>query len=154
MAQKLSQKDLAAQLYREGKLSVQQIAERVGMSRATIYNWIQAEGLSGQRRGGAAQPSDELTAVVEGVREMRASLHEANWPKVVEALDTISAEMIDLHRLREANTVQVDEIKTEVLELRRCVIDLRTEVARLIGAVELLTTIQRGQHDHADGNGD
>jgi transposase-like protein len=101
----VNQRQEGVRLYRDTQLTVETIAQRVGVSRATMYNWLKQEGV---RRGGRTSMAD---ITFDEVRDER-------WER-------------QLHIL--------NQLTTDVAAMRKDIGDLRTEVARLVGALEAMT---------------
>lgn len=56
-------RNLAVILYQETNLPLHRIAEALGVSRGTVYNWLKLAGVSGDRRAGATT-SDGIAAAL------------------------------------------------------------------------------------------
>jgi transposase len=156
----------ALDLYTTTDLGTEAIAERIGVSRSTLYNWLSAAGLSGSRRQGLpTAPSDPMAERFDEQLEEVKSLwppdvYNARWEEVVETLAATKDVLDQLvgqqeHRWEQWNAA-ADSVRSEVVanrettmrevgELRREVTELRALTAansavlgRIQGAVEAM----------------
>ena len=94
----------ALDLYTTTDLSAETIAEQIGVSRSTLYNWVNAAGLSGSRR---EAPLSDTARLAETLEEFRTTLAgrpleqteiEDRWQA---ALDTMTGTRDTLNHLVE-----------------------------------------------------
>jgi transposase-like protein len=82
----------AVQLYTTSDLSATDIAEQLGISRGTLYNWLNAAGVSGRRA--SSHPEAEMGDVLRCVGELRGDI-AANRDRMV-ALEVQVARLVGL----------------------------------------------------------
>lgn len=80
-------RELALSMYNETDLPVQRIAELLRVSRGSIYAWLKAAGISGDRRAGVAGAVGHSTA-----------LPEMEFDELVRAVERIDGELRQLSR--------------------------------------------------------
>lgn len=74
----------AVRLYTETDMSATAIAEEVGTSRATLYNWLNAAGVAGKRNENR-RPDEQI------LRERATEAFTAMQAKVAENTDLVAA---------------------------------------------------------------
>jgi transposase-like protein len=99
---RMEKQERAATLYREGRLTVEEIASELRVSRATVYNWLQAEGISGARRHPGLFSAAEADAVADG---MAASRDQQNQWAI-----KLSSELAEVRRDLDEMTTQLAAI--------------------------------------------
>lgn len=120
----------AIELYREGELTSDQIAKKIGVSRATIYNWLNAAGVAGRRgRTEALSAAADVSAIAAELQEMRIAIQQSGV-----------LELGDLVR-------DVAELRRSHGELLNLVALLQGAVERMVGTVDLLARLSTARTD-------
>ena len=160
----------ALDLYTTTDLGTEAIAERIGVSRSTLYNWLSAAGLSGSRRQGpsttpASDPMD--TRFDEQLEEVKSlwppDVYNARWEEVVETLaatkdvlDQLVGEQENRWGLwntaadsvraevvlnRETTMREVGELRREINEMKTFLATNANALGRIQGAVEAMMSM-------------
>lgn len=163
----------AVDLYRTTQKSTEDIAEDLGVSRSTLYNWLNQAGLSGTRRhgGGAMTDSARLADELEEFRTALAgrTLTQTEiadrWQAAVNTLNE-SYEVItklageqesrwqgwhaayeaiqrDVRENRETTVREVGELRRDVDQMKQLLAGLGTVVGRVQGVLETMVGMQR-----------
>lgn len=159
----------AIDLYCSSDLSTSDVAKQIGVSRSTLYNWLDKAGVTGRRRN---PMSADLARVASELSELKATLSRSEaddrWQQAFEQLSLIGELRTEVYARRDANLLLAEEVKglveqhfhsqsgrgekilTALSELRRDVEGTRIErtaltttVSRLEGLVEgLVVAVQ------------
>lgn len=150
-------------MYCNSDLSTAEVAKQVGVSRSTLYNWLEKAGVAGQRRN--PTPPSDVTRLADELAEVRSALSRSvfddRWRQVFEQLSMISELRTEIYDRRDTNLALVEGAKeaidehfrgqqersqfflSELAELRRDSEAARAErsamsasVNRLVGLVE------------------
>jgi transposase-like protein len=131
----------ALQLYTDGDLPVDEIAEQAGVSRATLYNWLSNAGLSRQRRPGR---NAGLAAQVDRLADHLASIQmslsdgavDARWGDARDRLNRIEHNQDGFREEFRVGFADLHALRAEHATLRQAVSDLSGAVNRLAGMIE------------------
>ena len=131
----------AIQLYSDGELSVDEIAEQAGVSRATLYNWLSNAGLSRQRRpgrnSGLAAQVDRLADHLAAIQaSLSAGAVDARWGDARDRLVRIEKNQDGFKDEFRLGFQDLHALRTEHATLRQAVADLSGAVNRLTGLIE------------------
>jgi transposase-like protein len=123
-----ARKKQAAEMYRQGEQTSNEIAKELGVSRATLYNWLNAAGVAGKRgRADAAAAATDISDVASEMAELRRAIRESG------ALD-----LGDVLR-------EVAGLRQAVTELLQATAILNGSISRVVGIVEVMAGLRKDE---------
>jgi transposase-like protein len=128
-------REAAVALYLEGDKSTAEIAEEVGISRATLYNWLAAAGVSGRRHRSGVLPAPEEVdpEMAEAFTRMENRL---DLLATEEKLDDICSKLVNFEGEWAKRRADMDELRHEMSEMK-------TGLARVQGALEAMLAMRQ-----------
>ena len=96
----------AVELYRASNLSTSEIAKRMGVSRSTLYSWLERAGVVGQRKNRTTIAAD--LAELVSVEDEHWREENDRWNRMSSLIEDLQTE---IRNRREANLNLIGEVK-------------------------------------------